>query len=216
MSGPAGVSRAAFRDFGQRSAKACTVLPSINAACVFCGATNMNSCSCRHWQTVSKKCLSHFKVWLFPAPGTPCSRARDGSDRKGLAVASSAASAKHRRTTCCRKATRARRAPLQLLQPRAGRLRRQPCVHASHAGLRQRICRRWRLSGSGGGRPAGIWYACTPGKVRRSVLRGTGAPLLDNVAHGRRGARRVLEAAAFADTVNSVDVHPLRWAGELV
>ena len=58
------------------------MIPSIKAACVFCGATKdyegkLMQDAANH-TPFSKNVRSQCKVWDFPAPGTPCKIARNG------------------------------------------------------------------------------------------------------------------------------------------
>ena len=86
LSGPNCVCRLCLGALTCSSANECSVFPSISAAWVFCEAKYTNSCPCIHPHISSKKPRSHLRVWLLPAPGTPCKKARSGSLRKGLSL----------------------------------------------------------------------------------------------------------------------------------
>ena len=121
------------------------VIPSIRAACVFCGATKANSCKCCQSHTVSKNVRSQCKVWDFPAPGTPCKIARNGSDRFCLSALSSTASAWHLSTTavrtcfCCGLGGWRHPGPVQSLQPRPGRVQPEGSIVRGHRAWRLRL-----------------------------------------------------------------------------
>ena len=81
-SGPWVLAWLAFCVLMRMLANECKVIPAIKAAWVFWGARCTNSCGCFHSQMVSKNCRSHFKVCVFPAPGTPWKMVLHGSLRR--------------------------------------------------------------------------------------------------------------------------------------
>ena len=87
-SGPWVLAWLAFCVLMRMLANECKVIPAIKAAWVCWGARCTNSCGCVHSQMVSKNCRSHFKVCVFPAPGTPWKMVLHGSLRHGVSASS--------------------------------------------------------------------------------------------------------------------------------